>query len=430
MSILLPLLLSLSVQAAPSDTRVPSLAEQTRLTSQRYAAVVDELEAADTAHLSDVQRAARRQLLDALRAYRERADFGRNDELHGARLPVFVDSQGRRCAMAELLHVSGELALVERVRSTSNHAWILDLAGDAQFEGWLDEHGLGFEEAARIQGPTIDPGPSGPSDVPGGMEGRRSGGGSYGGPGDTAGGSTGPAGAGPATGAPGSSGPGGPRTGPVTGGGPSTGGGNGPSQGPRPTTANMATTTDDGWWLWWEYAKLEFITPNRLSLANTPITGSDAAGSLREAIERARQQLETEGPDELDRRLRALLTELAPRGQFLDRILVRNPGRISFVNTDEILWIGAEGNYVRLHLAKERPLVRQKIGALEERLDPKKFLRIHRSAIVALDHVRELHRVPGGDYSVLLDNGARLTMSRSYRERFEAAVGRGIETID
>ncbi len=289
MSILLPLLLSLSVQAAPSDTRVPSLAEQTRLTSQRYAAVVDELEAADTAHLSDVQRAARRQLLDALRAYRERADFGRNDELHGARLPVFVDSQGRRCAMAELLHVSGELALVERVRSTSNHAWILDLAGDAQFEGWLDEHGLGFEEAARIQGPTIDPGPSGPSDVPGGMEGRRSGGGSYGGPGDTAGGSTGPAGAGPATGAPGSSGPGGPRTGPVTGGGPSTGGGNGPSQGPRPTTANMATTTDDGWWLWWEYAKLEFITPNRLSLANTPITGSDAAGSLREAIERARQ---------------------------------------------------------------------------------------------------------------------------------------------
>ena len=151
---------------------------------------------------------------------------------------------------------------------------------------------------------------------------------------------------------------------------------------------------------------------------------------LREAVERARQQISTDGPAELDRRLRALLTELAPRGQYLDRILVRNPGRISFVNTDEIFWIGAEGNYVRLHLAKERPLVRQKIGALEERLDPKRFLRIHRSAIVALDHVRELHRVPGGDYSVLLDNGARLTMSRSYRERFEAAVGRGIEPIE
>jgi two-component system LytT family response regulator len=151
---------------------------------------------------------------------------------------------------------------------------------------------------------------------------------------------------------------------------------------------------------------------------------------LREAVERARQLLATDGPAELDRRLRALLTELAPRGQYLDRILVRNPGRISFVNTDEILWIGAEGNYVRLHLAKERPLVRQKIGALEERLDPKRFLRIHRSAIVALDHVRELHRVPGGDYSVMLDSGARLTMSRSYRERFEAAVGRGLEPID
>jgi len=288
MSILLPLLLSLLASAAPADTWVPSLEEQTRLTSQRYAAVLGELEAADTAHLSDIQRAARRQLVDALRAYRERADFGRNDELPGARLPVFVDSQGRRCAVAELLHMSGEQALVERVRTTSNHAWILDLADDVQFEGWLARHGLGFEEAARIQGPTIDPGPSGGADIPGGMNGR-GGGGSYGGPGDTVGGPTAPAGAGPATGAPGSSGPGGPRTGPVTGGGPSTGGGNAPTQGPRPTTASLTTTSDDGWWLWWEYAKLEFITPNRLSLANAPVTGADAAGSLREAIERARQ---------------------------------------------------------------------------------------------------------------------------------------------
>ncbi len=151
------------------------------------------------------------------------------------------------------------------------------------------------------------------------------------------------------------------------------------------------------------------------------------ADRLHEAIERAREQVAGSDTGEIDRRLRALLDELAPRNHYLERVLVRNPGRISFVNLDEVHWIGAEGNYVRLHLDDERHLVRQKIGALEELLDPHRFLRIHRSVIVNLDRVRELQRLPGGDYAVLLDTGARLTMSRSYKERFEQAVGRNRE---
>ncbi|HKB93865.1 MAG TPA: LytTR family DNA-binding domain-containing protein [Gaiellaceae bacterium] len=148
------------------------------------------------------------------------------------------------------------------------------------------------------------------------------------------------------------------------------------------------------------------------------------ADRLHEAIERARVRHADSGVPDIDRRLRELLDEIAPRGHYLERILVRNPGRISFVNAEDIHWIGAEGNYVRLHLAKERYLVRQKIGTLEEQLDPRRFLRIHRSAIVNLERVKELHRLPGGDYAVMLDGGARLTMSRSYKERFEKAVGR------
>ncbi|MCM2268847.1 MAG: LytTR family DNA-binding domain-containing protein [Thermoanaerobaculia bacterium] len=146
---------------------------------------------------------------------------------------------------------------------------------------------------------------------------------------------------------------------------------------------------------------------------------------LTEAIARVRRERGAAGgAGELDLRLRSLLETLAPRGRFMDRILVRRPGRISFVNVEEIHWISAEGNYVRLHLAKERHLVRLKIGTLEERLDPSRFLRIHRSVIVNLDRVRELHRLPGGDYTVLLDGGATLTMSRSYKSRFESALER------
>jgi two-component system LytT family response regulator len=147
---------------------------------------------------------------------------------------------------------------------------------------------------------------------------------------------------------------------------------------------------------------------------------------LAEAIARVRRERQAPEEAELDLRLRALIETLAPRERFLERILVRRPGRISFVNVEEIHWIGAEGNYVRLHLAKERHLVRVKIGTLEERLDPRRFLRIHRSAIVNLDRVRVLHRLPGGDYSVQLDNGVSLTMSRSYKGRFEAAVQRDL----
>jgi len=151
---------------------------------------------------------------------------------------------------------------------------------------------------------------------------------------------------------------------------------------------------------------------------------------LREALGRAREQLRRPHADDLDRRLRALIEDLSVSKRGFDRIPVRNPGRISFVNSADVHWIEAEGNYVRLHLARERHLVRQKIGTLEKRLDPRRFLRIHRSAIVNLERVKELQRLPGGDYAVLLDSGTRLTMSRSHKERFEAAVGRGIDDVD
>lgn len=283
--------LFLTLSTTTPDTIVLPVTEQVLLASAHYGAVVDELAATDTSALSDLQRAARSQLLEALRAYRDRADFGRAEET-GARVPWFVDAEGRRCAVAELLHVTGELGLIERVRTANNHAWILDLAGDAAFEHWLAQNGLDFDEAARIQLP-VGGGGGGGTDSGGRLDtgnpgvGGPAAGGTYNGPGDTRGGGGPAAPSGPATGAtgPATSGPsGGVRTG--SGSGPTTS--RGPSTG-APSAVGMTTTADDGWWLWWEYAKLEFLVPNRLSLANAPITGDDVAGALREAIERARR---------------------------------------------------------------------------------------------------------------------------------------------
>jgi len=281
---LLPLL-ALAFQGSASTTAPRPLDEQVARTRAHYATVLDELAVADTRHLSDVQLAARRQIVDALRAYRDRGDFGLGFDV-GARVPYFVDAQGRRCAVAEMLHASGELALIERVRTTNNHAWILDLAGDAAFEDWLARHGLAFDEAARVQSPVpYDPGHQ---TVPqsGGSTPAPSGG-NYSGPGDTVG-PSGPAqpsaptpggGAGPSSGRPGST---------PSGVGPAPAGASSSAPG-RPTPVGMTTTSDDSWWLWWEYAKLEFLVPNRLSLANTLVTGDDAAGAFREAIARARR---------------------------------------------------------------------------------------------------------------------------------------------
>jgi two-component system LytT family response regulator len=100
-----------------------------------------------------------------------------------------------------------------------------------------------------------------------------------------------------------------------------------------------------------------------------------------------------------------------------DRLVIKAEGRVIFVRVEEIDWIQANGNYVRVHVGKTSYLHRQTIGGLQEQLDPARFLRIHRSAIVNIDQIRELRPWPTGEYVVLLRNGKELTLSRGYRAR-------------
>lgn len=102
--------------------------------------------------------------------------------------------------------------------------------------------------------------------------------------------------------------------------------------------------------------------------------------------------------------------------------MVREGGRIFFLRTDEIDWIEAAGNYLRLHTGKQAHLIRETMAGFGAQLDAGKFRRIHRSSMVNVDRVRELQPGPHGDSTLLLRDGTRLTLSRTFRSRFEQVL--------
>lgn len=145
---------------------------------------------------------------------------------------------------------------------------------------------------------------------------------------------------------------------------------------------------------------------------------------FQKALQRARDQVERQQTGDLGRRLLALVQDLKPDPQRLDRLVVKSGGRVFFLRTDEISWIEAAGNYVRLHLAGESHLFRETMNALEAKLDPNRFFRIHRSRIVNIERIQELQPWFNGEYAVILRDGTRLTLSRGYREKLQERLGR------
>jgi two-component system LytT family response regulator len=136
------------------------------------------------------------------------------------------------------------------------------------------------------------------------------------------------------------------------------------------------------------------------------------------ALTRVKSRLAQGRDTELTERTLALLEELRARTtSHLERLMIKAGGRAFFLKTEEIDWVEAEGKYVRLHSGRESYLLREAIGSLEAQLDPKKFLRIHRSTIVNIDRVRELQPWFHQDYRVILRDGTELTLSRSCRKK-------------
>jgi len=158
---------------------------------------------------------------------------------------------------------------------------------------------------------------------------------------------------------------------------------------------------------------------------------------FEEAFRRARRRLTLEGLDRLRAQLLSVLQGApapgavppaatpephAPR-RYLERIAVEVRGKVRPVPVSEIDYITAAGPYAELHVGDRRYVIREAMQTLEERLDPERFMRVHRSVIVRLDLVEALHRAPGGDYEVQLKGAGRLKVSRSRREALERWLG-------
>jgi two-component system LytT family response regulator len=140
---------------------------------------------------------------------------------------------------------------------------------------------------------------------------------------------------------------------------------------------------------------------------------------FNEALQRARHQIERDESGDLGRRLLALVKDLRRDQPRTDRLVVKSGGRLFFLRADEIDWVEAAGNYVRLHVGSTSHLLRETMNAIEGRLDPEKFFRIHRSRIVNMERIQELQPWLNGEYAVLLRTGTRLTLSRGYREKLQ-----------
>ncbi len=142
------------------------------------------------------------------------------------------------------------------------------------------------------------------------------------------------------------------------------------------------------------------------------------------ALQRARGRIRQQQGGDLDLRLRALLEAVRGGSGYLQRLVVPAGHRSVFIRTEEIDWLEAERNYIRLHVRGRAHLLRENLGRLEAALDPAKFCRIHRSTIVNVDRIQAVESLLGGEYLVVLHDGTKLSSGRSYRRNLHALLGK------
>jgi two-component system LytT family response regulator len=139
---------------------------------------------------------------------------------------------------------------------------------------------------------------------------------------------------------------------------------------------------------------------------------------FREALAQICSQLERSDASRLNQQLSLLLEDLKRAETYSERLAVKTTSGVGFLKTDEIHWVDAAGNYVRLNTGNgEAHLLRETLTALARRLDPNRFVRVHRSTIVNVEHIRELRAQTHGEHLIIMESGQRLTLSRGYRDR-------------
>jgi two-component system, LytTR family, response regulator len=143
---------------------------------------------------------------------------------------------------------------------------------------------------------------------------------------------------------------------------------------------------------------------------------------FREVLTRAKERLEESSQREIAAQLQSVLKARESETDHLERLMIRVDGRIHPLRVADIEWIEADGHYVKLHLGKATRQVRETMSDLETRLDPKVFVRVHRSVIVNLARVREIERPARGGVVIVLRSGQRLAMGSSFGARLERVL--------
>jgi two-component system, LytTR family, response regulator len=145
---------------------------------------------------------------------------------------------------------------------------------------------------------------------------------------------------------------------------------------------------------------------------------------LGKAVQRAKVHLAQPAQvDDLDSRFRAMLEDIKSGSKFLKRLTIKLTGRTILLPTDEIDWIETYGNYLKVHAGRDAHLIRGTMQSLETKLDPERFVRVHRSVIVNIEKIKEIYPRSNGDQDLVLQNGQQLMLSRNYRDRFFAVLG-------
>lgn len=136
---------------------------------------------------------------------------------------------------------------------------------------------------------------------------------------------------------------------------------------------------------------------------------------LRATLERVRLELRRRSESDLTNRVLDRLAVTGVENRSDERLIIKTQGRVVFLQLDQIDWVEAEANYVRLNAGKESYLIRGSIGRISERLQDRNFVRIHRSTLVNISRIKELQPVNSAEYLVVLKNGKELSCSRGYR---------------
>ncbi len=147
---------------------------------------------------------------------------------------------------------------------------------------------------------------------------------------------------------------------------------------------------------------------------------------LHHALERVKAELLKSHEHSLRSRILDMLGEVKPDSQQLRRLVIRTAGRVVFLDLNEVDWIEAAANYVKLHVGKDSYLLREGIGHISARLDPQHFVRIHRSFIVNVRRIRELQPCDSGEYIAVLRDGKELSCSRGCRPQLQRLIASGL----